>query len=530
MNTIVPRYYQVEAVNAIYDYFRINAGNPIVAMPTGTGKSIVIGSFFQRALQAYPSSRFICATHVKELIKQNADKLVRMWPQAPIGIHSAAFEQRDTAHPIIFGGIRSMLKYALKFGYIDILFIDECQLVGEEEDSDYLQFIALLRTINPRLKIVGLSATPFRMGMGMLTDGEIFTDVCYDITGLEAFNKLIAEGYISPPIPKRTATALDVSNVGMYKSEFAQKALQSAVDQEAITRAALKETCEAGADRQCWLIFASGIEHSEHIAEMLRSYGVSAAAVHSKVSDDYRDAAVKAHQDGSLRCIVGNNIFTTGYDNEIIDLIADLQPTMSVVKHVQKIGRGTRPSPSTGKRNCLVLDFARNTQRLGPINDPVLPRKKGEGTGEVPIKICEHCGTYNHTKVRYCTNCGEEFSFEVKIIATAGTDDLIRGDLPIVENFNVDYVVYGRYVSKAGMAQIRVKYFCGLRTFDEWINFEGAKSHTRHVAHEWWRQRHKAEPPATNDEVLLITSQLRPPRRIRVWVNCDYPKVLGYEF
>ena len=58
-----------------------------------------------------------------------------------------------------------------------------------------------------------------------------------------------------------------------------------------------------------------------------------------------------------------------------------------------------------GKANCLVLDFATNTKRLGPINDPVIPRKKGEGAGDVPVKLCDHCGAFNHIKVKFCSNC-----------------------------------------------------------------------------------------------------------------------------
>src|SRR5574343_340540 len=84
------RDYQDVAVDSIFEYFDSGqVGNPIVAMPTGTGKSLVIGSFIRRAYEAYPSTRIMKLTHVKELISQNLQKLLAIWPTAPAGVYSA---------------------------------------------------------------------------------------------------------------------------------------------------------------------------------------------------------------------------------------------------------------------------------------------------------------------------------------------------------------------------------------------------------------------------------------------------------
>ena len=119
------------------------------------------------------------------------------------------------------------------------------------------------------------------------------------------------------------------------------------------------------------------------------------------------------HKRGEVRCLVGNNIFTTGYDHPPLDMIIDLQATASTPKHVQKYGRGMRPFPGSyafpPKQNCLILDYAGNTVRLGPINDPVIPKLKGKGTGDAPVKLCEYCGVYNHTRATECVGCKVPF-------------------------------------------------------------------------------------------------------------------------
>lgn len=542
------RWYQDEGVFSIFDYFeRGGTGNPIIAMPTGTGKSLVIAAFLERVFSLWPRQRVIMLTHVKELIEQNAEELLKLWPTAPLGIYSAGLKQRDVILPIIFGGIQSVAKHPEWFGWRDLVLIDECHLLSPNDDTQYQKAIAALKTINPHLKVIGLSATPFRLRQGMLTDGGLFTDICYDITGPEAFNRLIAEGWISPLVAKPTKTVIDVSGVGMVNGDFKRGELEKAVDKDEITYGAVKETCELGYDRNCWLTFGAGIKNVEHITAMFQSFGVSSVAVHSDYSDTENRNRIKAFKRGEFRNLVNMNKFTTGFNHPPIDLIADLQPTCSPGKHVQKGGRGTRPSPATGKLNCLYLDFARNTVRNGPINDPRIPNKPGKGGGDVPVRICDVCGTYNHAAARFCGGgssaeegklrggCGQAFEFETKIFASAYEGQVLASDAPIVEYFNVQRVLYNKHEKKNAEGflisppSIKVSYFCGLQMFTEWVCLEHSGMAGKR-ARDWWRQRHAEEPPATTYEALQRTRELKVPARIRVWTNKKYPEVLGYEY
>ncbi len=570
------RWYQEEAVDSLFNFFDEFGGtdlegrpieaNPLVALPTGTGKSFVIAKFLQRVFWSFPQTRVIMSTHIKELIGQNAKQMQRVWPNAPLGIFSAGLRQKDFIQPIIFGGVKSMVN-ALEngtsmFGFRDLMIIDEAHLVGPSADSSYGELILQLKSINPYLKIIGLSATIYRIGMGLLTNGPIFTHITYNLCDIPGFSRLIAEDYLAPIFPKKTAMELDVSNVGMSSTgDYNEGALQQAVDKDDVTYEALCEVMAHGQQRRSWLIFASGIEHAEHIAEMLRStFGVPAAAVHSKTTSTQRDNTIAAFKRGDIRCIVNKDVLTTGFDHPPIDLIAMLRPTMSTGLWVQMLGRGTRPfdwfkltweqqqefAAFAGfvKHHCLVLDFAGNTRRLGPINDPVIPKPKGNGKpGDAPVKICSigkmvnklgGCGAYNHTSAKECLVCGEAFDIQYEgpaIDGFASNEELLRSDLPVVEHFDVMRVVYSPHTSRAsGLQSIKVSYFTrDLRTFYEWITVEG-EGFRKKSGRDWFRQRAPVEPPETNAEILANSEYLRIPRSIRVWLNKKNPSVLGYEF
>lgn len=557
------RWYQEEAVQALFDYFNdpvrahtTNPANPLVCLPTGTGKSVVIAEFFRRALMAYPGTRAIMATHVKELIKQNAAKMQQIWPLAPLGIYSAGLSSRDSMQPIIFGGIQSMVGKFPIFGRRDLLGIDEAHLLSPNSDTSYQKLINELKfgpegwnehspETNKFLRIVGFTATPYRLGLGLMTNGPIFTDIVYDMCNIEGFARLIAEGFLCPLVPKKTATELDVSNVKMSNGEFDANQLQAAVDKETITFAALKEVVEQGQNRRSWLLFASGVEHAVHIHEMLNNvFGIPTGLVHSSNKDHKRseaqnEADLKAWQSGQLRAIVNMNSLTTGVDHPPTDLIGMLRPTMSPGLWVQMLGRGTRPC--LGKANCLVLDFAGNTRRLGPINDPVIPKPKGKGPpGDAPVKLCKVCNSYNHATARICVVCGEEFKFEENINRHASSLELMRSNLPQIESFDVNHVVLVAHKSKSsGRDSIKVAYYCGLRTFYEWISVESSINFFRHKSRDWFRQRYhyqteqytwENDVPKTNAEVLAIAHELRQPKKINVWVNKETPEIMGYEF
>jgi DNA repair protein RadD len=546
----IPRDYQTEAVSSIWKYFQTKSGNPLVAMPTGTGKSVVIADFLRTIYGAFPSQRVMILTHVKELIQQNYAKLLQLWPMAPAGIYSSGLGRRDTVHRIIFAGIASVAKRASEFGKIDLVLVDECHLISPTEETMYNVFFAALRSVNPHIKVVGFTATAWRLGVGKIEGAGLFTDTCFDITHLAAFNRLIDEGYLLPLVPRQPKSLLDIEGVHMRGGEYIAGELQAAVDRDEVTREVLTEAIEIGHDRHSWLLFCSGVEHSIHTAEMLTSMGVPCAAVHSKMPDSERDQILADYRAGrKWRAIANNNVLTTGFDHPMLDLIVVLRPTASPVLWVQMLGRGTRPLYANGfdlttiegrlqaiehsqKKNCLVLDFANNTKRLGPINDPVIPRKKGEKGGEAPVKLCEACNTWNHASARVCFHCGSEFRFAIKIQQEASTEELIKradNDMPVVEVFKVDTITYESYQKVGKPAMMRVTYYCGMRRFNEYVCFEH-EGFPKHKARQWWKERTSLQFPASTAQGISTADMLKVARHLRIWVNKQYPEIMAHSY
>jgi len=527
-----PRSYQIEAVNSLYAYFATQQGNPVMALPTGTGKSVIIAMFLQSIYYQFPGQRVMVLTHVKELIQQNYDKLMTLWPAAPAGVYSAGLNRKESHRKITFAGIGSVAKKADQFGHIDIVVIDEAHMVSPSDETLYQKFLADLHKFNQHIKVIGLTATPWRLGTGQITQDGIFTDICFDITGLHAFNRLIAEGFLAPLIPRQTKQLLDTDGVHMRGGEFIASELQLAVNKQDITYAAVKEAMELAHDRNHWLVFASGVEHACNIADMLNDIGIPTVAIHSKMGDAERDAAIRDFKAGKYRAAVNNNVLTTGFDFPAIDCIVVLRPTASTVLWVQMLGRGTRPFECVEykKENCLVLDFAGNTRRLGPINDPVIPRKKGDKAGgEAPVKLCGSCATYNHASVTHCSYCGAEFTFRVKIRQTAASDELLRGEAPLVELFKVDHITYSTHEKAGRPIMMKVTYYCGLRSFSEYVCIQH-DGFAQRKARQWWRERTGAAFPESTEAALVVASSLTAATHLRIWINKQYPEILGHCF
>jgi DNA repair protein RadD len=544
------RDYQQYCVDQIFEYFKAHKGNPIIALPTGTGKSLVLAETCRSIITRYPTTRIMVLTHVKELIEQNFKTTLRHWPTAPAGVYSAGLKRRDSHTQITFAGIQSVYNKAEEFGLVHLLFIDECHLVSQKDDTTYRTFINSLKAINPHLKVIGLSATPWRTKQGMLTDpGGIFTDVAVDCTSLEAFNWLIKQGWLVRLVPKKTVIELDVSGVRITAGEFNQSELQAAVDKYEITEAALDEALVRAKDREHWLVFASGVDHAEHVADALTVRGVEAAAIHSRMASSERDKRILDFREGRLRALVNNNILTTGFDVPQIDCIVMLRPTASPGLWVQMLGRGTRPLPfvmshdspdlrldaiaKSEKPNCLVLDYAGNTARLGPINDPVIPRRKGRSVnGLAPVRLCDNCGCYSHAASRFCENCGAEFPRSVKINSEASVQQLIKDSKEelIIVDYKVDTVTYSLHEKAGKPTSLRVDYHCGpFQRFSEYVCLEHG-GHATYKARGWWRYRCPWGIPPSTLEGYAAVDHLRTPKAVQVRLGGKYAQIIGYKF
>lgn len=415
------RPYQQKAIDDLYAWLRKNKGHPVIVLPTGSGKSVVIAELCRNALQNWPETRILMLTHVKELLEQNAEKLRSMWPNAPIGMYSASLGRKDL-DAITFAGIQSIGKKAEYVGHVDLVIIDEAHTVGHKDEGLYRAFLADLEKINPRLRIIGLTATPYRLGHGLITDKPAIFD---DILEPARIPQLMAQGYLSRLVSKHTTTQLSVEGVHKRGGEYIESELQAAMDTGKNNSGVVDEVMLKAGDRKAWLFFCAGVDHAYHIRDLLIEKGITAATVTGETSKGERERILEEFKAGTIRALTNANVLTTGFDYPGIDLIAFLRPTMSKGLYIQMAGRGLRVKPHTD--HCLILDFAGLVAQHGPITSLDAEHEKSDGEkepGAPPCKNCPECGEIVFISTMTCPACGYQFPIVEKKL-TLRNDDIM---------------------------------------------------------------------------------------------------------
>jgi DNA repair protein RadD len=533
------RPYQQKAIDDLYGWMGNNDGNPLVVIPTGGGKSLVIAKLIEDVLTQWPTERILIVTHVKELVSQNFQELIGIMPRCPAGVYSAGLRSRDKHSQVLFCSIQSVHKRAYEIQKCDLILVDEAHLIPNKESGMYRQFINDMRTINGQhLRVVGLTATPFRMDSGMLHTGDnaLFDGIAHETPMLE----LIEAGYLCPLISKATATRLDVSGVGTRGGDYIASQLEAAVDRDEVTAAAVQETVSFGQDRRSWLLFGAGKKHCGHILDALRAHRIPAEAVFGDTPNGERDDIVERFRRQELRALVSINALTTGFNVKSVDLIALLRPTKSAGLIIQMGGRGTRcmganidESIRNGKADCLLLDYAGVIARFGPIDQiKVTDRKKGDG-GEAPVKECPNCESICHASARECKDCG--FVFPEPALKIEGAGNMA----PVLSTERVDptwvpvqKVFYRRHDKPGGTPSLRVIYQCGLRQHSEYVCLAHVGP-ARNKACSWWvRRAPGATPPRDIDEAVAIANSgaLLVPSEISVRPMGRYVDITGFRF
>lgn len=465
MRTLRP--YQRAAIDALYHHLRQGGkGNSLIVAPTGSGKTLINGYLIKEVVETW-GARVLLLTHVAELIKQGFDEIKGIWPEADIGIFSAGLKSKDIHNKIIFASIQSMADKVYKLSPPpEVVIIDEAHLIPRKEGTRYVKALTALRAMYPRLVVIGLTATPYRLDSGWLHKGEgaFFDHIVYDIP----VQMLIDEGYLSPITTKGGAVKIDTSGVKHVGGEF--KAGEIEERSMRVTRGAVDDFVRRGQNRRKWLVFCCGVDHAKQVQEALEALGVASEVILGDTPN--RSAIIERFRKRELRALINVNVLTTGFNDPEIDLIVCLRPTESPGLWVQILGRGMRKAP--GKTDCLVLDYAGNAVRHGPIDAINPDRKPSKGDGVAPAKECERCGEIIHAALRVCPSCGFEFPAPVVAVQTvATTAPLLKRDIG-PEEYTVKSVMYFLHTVKARPLDppiVKIEYTIGdLLYITEWIN------------------------------------------------------------
>jgi DNA repair protein RadD len=529
------RDYQQRVLDELWGWFgKHDGGNPIVEACVGAGKSLMIAALAQRADAEYPGTRVLVLVHQKELLEQNVDKIVKIWPQANIGLYSAGAGRKDIGCQITYATIGSIYKQAHRLGRIDIVLADECHLINPKEAGMWRTFIADLTRYNPSTRVIGWTGTPFRGNGVWLTAGDapLFTNIATRVK----MRELLDLGFLSPLVPAPTVARIDTRDVRMSGDDYVVSELAKVTDRTDLVEATCDEIVELARDRKRWLVFAVTIEHAGHVCEALQRRGVSAAVVSAETPKQERAALIAAFRAGRIRCLVNVAVLTTGFDVPELDFIALLRATKSPVLYVQIAGRGMRLAD--GKTDCLWADFTDTTVNMGPVDAVQGRLPSGNRKGEAPVKLCPECGSQNPAAAPVCIDCGFQFPEPERIkhgIEASSAAILSSQKESMIVTLPVTEVRYKLHTKEGSPDSMRVDYYDGfIRVASEWVCFSH-QGYAQRKAEVWWFARTliDASPISTEQalEWLDYSAEiLRRPTAVVINKESKYPQIIGFQW
>ncbi len=493
------RPYQADSVKAVVQYFRKSSAPALIVLPTGAGKSLVIAELARLA-----KGRVLVLAHVKELVEQNHAKYESYGLEG--SIYSAGLGRKETRHQVVFASVQSVVRNLDTFAnQFSLLIIDECHRVPDNTSSSYRKVISHLQSINSGIKVLGLTATPYRLGMGWIyqyhtrglvrsEEPHFFRDCIFELP----IRYLLDEGFLTPaklidaPILSYDFSQLTPASTGRYKESELDLVIEQS---KRATPQIVQQIISQAQRRHGIMIFAATVRHAKEILGLLPKG--ECALVIGDTDTQERDRIILAFKNRNIKFLVNVSVLTTGFDAPHVDLIAILRPTESVSLYQQIVGRGLRLSE--GKSECLVLDYAGNSYDL---YQPEIGNPKPAPDSEIITIPCPACGFNNsfwgkldakgfllehygrkcqgyfedeqglrehchyRFRAKYCHNCGADNDIAARICHECN-ETLVDPDKKLKEALNLkDALVFectdmqlSVHQSDKGKPQLKVTYY-----------------------------------------------------------------------
>lgn len=388
------RPYQQEAVQNTIEYFKKTRAPAVIVLPTGAGKSLVIAELAKIA-----KGRVLVLAHVKELVEQNHSKYESYGLEA--GIFSASLGKKDWSQKAIFGSVQSVARAPDEFfNDFSLLVIDECHRVAEEGSTQYQEVIQKLKNRNPKLCILGLTATPYRLGLGWIYEyshtGEMKTEqprffkrCVYELPLTFMIKNKFLTNPVKVDIP---VTCYDFSELTEKNKMYTMSEVEELLkNQKRLTPLIVKNIIDITErfNRQGVMIFSATVKHAEEIMTYLPEGEARLVVGDTEINE--RDSIVEDFKQKKFKYLVNVSVLTTGFDAPHVDVVALLRPTESNALYQQIVGRGLRLHP--GKNDCFILDY---TGMGHDIYTPEISDKRPTKESVSVIIDCPECGFANN--------------------------------------------------------------------------------------------------------------------------------------
>ena len=537
------RDYQKEALDVIYEDLKTEK-NVLLRAIMGAGKSAMAVKLIDRLNNERDGFRAIILVHKKELVSQFVSAFGKFSSinQADIGICCAGLKQKDLSKRITIATVQTFYRVRFDYKPAHLIIIDEAHVIPyHDKKSRYRQVIDVLRAKRPNCRILGLTATPSRLGHGYIfgkrhrpNEENLFPEENHAV-GYETLRKA---GHLVPLIGKVAAhegISEDLAGVsinGDYVLDQVGEIMSRTIHVKTTADAIIKHC----AGYKTIVVFCCTISHAEMVKNFIDAEGEDCTIVHSQLTDIERHGNMESWKSGRTRIMVSVNILIEGFDLPRLDCLVMARPTMSSTLFLQAVGRVLRTHP--GKEHGMLVDLTDNVNRFGTDLDNVkvtVPRvvediieKELEDNLE---KICPSCEAVVSYYLRVC-DCGYAFIFEeVKHADSLHELVDITFDKNPPEKYDVHSAEIGMHQSKKndkllgkitmfyGHSHARiVAYFCLL---DNYSGYAVTKSAER------WGDF--SDEPLPEGVVDFITKSIICPASISLDTNGKYPQIDSIE-
>ncbi len=350
--------------------------------------------------------RALILQHRDELVTQNRRTFHRFHKGASSGVIDG--EQKQYGNEITFAMVQTLARDGAleRLKPVDTLAIDEAHHVAA---GSWLKIVERCRDLNPKVRLLGLTATPERADRKSLR-------VAWDnVADQISIGELIGSGHLIAPrtFVVDVGTQADLRGVKKSMAEYDMSAVEQIMDKVAVNEDVVRHWRDTAGDRST-VVFCSTIEHAKHVCEAFRQAGVSAEVVSQETSN--REAVLGRFDKGEIQVICNVMVLTEGWDCQRVSCVVLLRPSSHKSTMIQMIGRGLRPVdperyPGVRKHDCIILDFGISTLQHGSLEtDAVLDPERAKG--EARTKECPSCRGTVPLGVHECPLCGHEFISE----------------------------------------------------------------------------------------------------------------------
>jgi superfamily II DNA or RNA helicase len=404
--------HQVDAVSALNHINHRNSFSTLVVLPTGAGKTMTAAHWL--LLSAIDKNKKVLWLAHRHLLLEQAAGAFAANAFSDVVLGRQIFKYRIVSgqhdRPIHIKSDDDVLVVS-KDSIIRNLETLDIWIKGEDElyvvvdeahhaaARSYRRILEYVKNKVPCVKIIGLTATPFRTSeqeQGLL--GQIFTD---DIVYKIDLDTLIKRGILSTPICESCDTEIElgdelgldaiksIERLDIIPEDIAEYIADNKNRNRFIAETFIKNYERYGQT----LVFALSRMHAFTLKalfeELGKKQGIKAGVIVTgktaefigiDVSNEENERQIEAYRNGEIQVLINVNILTEGVDLPKTQTVFLTRPTISTVLMTQMIGRALRGERAGGTKDAYIISFIDNwNNKVAWVNpESILSAEKNE--------------------------------------------------------------------------------------------------------------------------------------------------------